>query len=667
MVIPMAIGLILVHVTNEVFLGSSQKFDFDISPFFSSLNHVLFLHQRSIPDHSDSMVKKVRKEDAKLHERPEFQVVGTPHPDTIHEVLFAIKQNNLDKLESFLHEVSDPDSPKYGEFWTRDEVADLTSNQIGSNKVSEYLTKNNVEVFPTPYGEFITARASISKFEEIFNTKFSIFEHKDSKKHKIEQALRTDEYSIHVDILEHISTVFNVVDLPFHTYFDYHENNIPLNNDKNNDDNSNNNNHHKNEDEDQHQDQLLQYPFAISYAGHVYPNFLKNFYNIQSPGATNLGSQCIYASLKQSFSPADLDQFQSVFNVPNIAISTVTNGYSNDTACAVNSENCIEANLDVQYILAVAPKTPTTYWYDNTGNFATWIKTVSSLKKPPLVHSISYGVSESYSSVADLMTAFNTEAQKLGLQGVTIIAASGDDGAPSYTASYSNIGCKYNPSFPASSPYVTAVGGTQGPESFSDEIACSSLTNGAITTGGGFSTLASAQYFQKQVVVDYFKSLPDKYIPTSGYKTTGRPFPDISILAYNYVVVIGGQQYSVSGTSASAPVFAGMVSLVNSGRLAAGKSALGWINPAIYKYNGSFANDITSGNNKCTRSTKICCSHGFYASTGWDPVTGFGSVDYEKFCKAFQGGAACSSAFGTSINFVFLSILTGGIMFLISM
>eukprot|EP01036_Dinobryon_divergens_P045227 gene45227-60406_t len=51
------------------------------------------------------MVKKVRKEDAKLHERPEFQVV-----------------------------VSDPDSPKYGEFWTRDEVADLTSNQIGSNK-----------------------------------------------------------------------------------------------------------------------------------------------------------------------------------------------------------------------------------------------------------------------------------------------------------------------------------------------------------------------------------------------------------------------------------------------------------------------------------------------------------------------------------------------------
>jgi tripeptidyl-peptidase-1 len=57
-----------------------------------------------------------------------------------------------------------------------------------------------------------------------------------------------------------------------------------------------------------------------------------------------------------------------------------------------------------------------------------------------------------------MMTLFNTEAMKLGLQGVTLVAASGDDGANS---GYGNGYCFYDPKFPASSPYVTAVGATQ--------------------------------------------------------------------------------------------------------------------------------------------------------------------------------------------------------------
>eukprot|EP00607_Mallomonas_marina_P011123 CAMPEP_0182424430 /NCGR_PEP_ID=MMETSP1167-20130531/10642_1 /TAXON_ID=2988 /ORGANISM="Mallomonas Sp, Strain CCMP3275" /LENGTH=350 /DNA_ID=CAMNT_0024604245 /DNA_START=1142 /DNA_END=2194 /DNA_ORIENTATION=+ len=343
-------------------------------------------------------------------------------------------------------------------------------------------------------------------------------------------------------------------------------------------------------------------------------------------------------------------------------MDVVVNGYANDSACYSNSENCIEANLDVQYIMAVAPFTPTTYWYDDGGNFANWIKQVAEMKDPPLVYSISYGVSESYSSVADIMEAFNREAEKLGMQGVTLIAAAGDDGAPSYTAAYSNVGCQYNPSFPASSPYVTAVGGTQGPESFGKEVACSSITGGAITTGGGFSTLVDAPDFQTDSVNQYLNSLTSKYAPVSGYNARGRAYPDISVLAYNYVVVIGGQQYSVSGTSASAPVFAGMVSLVNAGRIADGKSPLGWLNPSIYKMNGSFATDVTSGNNKCTRSTMLCCHHGFYASEGWDPVTGFGAVDYTKFCKAFLGGRACSSAAAVTANYILIGVVVSSVM-----
>lgn len=111
-------------------------------------------------------------------------------------------------------------------------------------------------------------------------------------------------------------------------------------------------------------------------------------------------------------------------------------------------------------------------------------------------------------------------------------------------------------------------------------------------------------------------------------KTTifaGRGYPDVSLLGSNYIVVAGQYAQSVSGTSASAPVFAAMVSLVNAARKRAGKPSLGWINPALYQLSSEFVHDITSGNNMCTE-LQPCCSQGFYAAPGWDPVTGLGSV-----------------------------------------
>ena len=78
-----------------------------------------------------------------------------------------------------------------------------------------------------------------------------------------------------------------------------------------------------------------------------------------------------------------------------------------------------------------------------------------------------------------------------------------------------------------------------------------------------------------------------------------------------------------------------MVSLVNSARRAAGNSTLGWLNPALYAYAPLFVNDITSGDNKCLTANVPCCPQGFTASTGWDPVTGLGSLDFGKFLHTF--------------------------------
>ena len=184
------------------------------------------------------------------------------------------------------------------------------------------------------------------------------------------------------------------------------------------------------------------------------------------------------------------------------------------------------------------------------------------------------------------------------------------------------------PTFPASSSYVTTIGGTQGPEvdPKRPESAASCFDsdgNGAgIVSGGGFSGVNIAPYYQNGLVRSYLFSLSWSKQPSFGYSWTGRGYPDLSIISSNFAVSIAGEMYYLSGTSASAPTFAGMVSLVNSARLKAGKSPIGFLNPVIYQHASAFTKDIQDGANHCTSGNcSICCSQGFYASKGWDPVS----------------------------------------------
>jgi len=64
-----------------------------------------------------------------------------------------------------------------------------------------------------------------------------------------------------------------------------------------------------------------------------------------------------------------------------------------------------------------------------------------------------------------------------------------------------------------------------------------------------------------------------------------------------------------------------LVSIINGKRLKRGLSPVGFINPTLYNNSASFQ-DIVSGHNKCSAKNGVCCQSGFYASKGWDPVTG---------------------------------------------
>ena len=83
--------------------------------------------------------------------------------------------------------------------------------------------------------------------------------------------------------------------------------------------------------------------------------------------------------------------------------------------------------------------------------------------------------------------------------------------------------------------------------------------------------------------------------------------------------------WQISGTSASTPVFAAMISNINAARIQKGKGSVGFLNLALYKHASKFINEVTVGNNKCVAGGSVCCNTGFHAAQGWDPTAGTSS------------------------------------------
>lgn len=627
-----------------------------------------------------------------------IQLLEKPLPHELHTVTFGLKHLNVDQIDEKLNDISNPRSPNYGNYLSYNEIVDLCVPHQSINFVEKYF--NSVEIFgqhllqisfkslfkisrKTLAGEYISITAPIWVLNKLFKTEFYKFQninpkHVTSLSSKLSDESTTSEesslyayralaYSLPLELFDHIGTVFNTVQHPFAVHYIGDKKHTAVNTGHNikfpqpqtiftkqqestrsGDDGGGGGDAKK----DEVDPPIPTLPWYYEDGGYVTPAMLKKHYDVFVKGTNSSPAQCVYASIGQTYSMADLLAFETVFNLDQTPImNTKRFGHKIVHTCN-HPESCLEANLDVQYMVGVGQGIPTTYWYEpdySSSSFTVFLADVNNDTNPPKVISISYGMSESVVSPVEKYF-FDLEAKKLLLRGVTIIAASGDAGA---TNAVDIETCGYNPIFPASSIYMTTIGATQGAETPSGvETACEMVHEGVVTSGGGFSYIYATPAWQKRAVDRYFditynRSATVPYqdqdaidnlknthriyppYPNPAFNAKGRGYPDISITGLNYVVVTNMSFYALSGTSASTPAFSAMIALINAARVSSGKSVLGWINPALYSVPASeLAADIPEGDNRCYGFENLdqCCQEGFFGAPGKSAVASTLSV-----------------------------------------
>ncbi|QHN03261.1 peptidase S53 [Granulicella sp. WH15] len=453
--------------------------------------------------------------------------------------------------------------------------------------------------------------------------------------------------------------------------------------------------------------------FTSSQSGNYYltPKDVATIYDINAAyhaGFTGAGQSI--AIVGQSFvETSDITNFQSAAGLTPKAPTLVL--MPGTGASAVSSGDEVESDLDLEYASSIATGANIYFVYTgNSGNAGVFDALGYAIdnKIAPIL-SISYGDCETDLGSSDYNSLNSVFAQATA-QGQTIISAAGDDGSAD-CAENTNLTTAQRTAlavdFPASSQYVTGMGGTEFPASAvattnntyfsaqgsSDTISsalkyipeqvwndsspanATSTGNGLSSGGGGVSTLTSRPSWQAGIAG----------IPSG----TARLVPDISLDASpanagylycssdtNATGVTGSCSNGfrdssntsltvAGGTSFDAPIFAGMLAIINQSKNSSGQ---GLINPTLYTLAASSStyatafHDITSGSNACapgatydlptTPASTLTCtaagSAGYSAGTGYDEASGLGSIDLYNLLTAWPTSSASTLAASTT-------------------
>jgi len=329
------------------------------------------------------------------------------------------------------------------------------------------------------------------------------------------------------------------------------------------------------------------------------PNDIAKMYKY--PKNVNGTGQCIaLIELGGGYRTADMKNYFAKLGLALPVIkSKSVDGAHNSPSTPDSADG--EVALDIQVAGAVATGAKiVVYFAPNTDKgFLDAITTAlhDKVNKPSVI-SISWGASESQWS-EQAMQNYNQSFMSAVALGITITAAAGDNGS-----SDGQTDGKAHVDFPASSPFVLACGGTKLEKT--KETVWNDGDGWA--TGGGISDVFDVPDYQKKI------SLPAS---VNSKQHKGRGMPDIAAnadSATGYNILVDGQWSVIGGTSAVAPLMAGLIVLANQ-KL---KRTVGFINPKLYTANHDAFKDITEGNNTTAKAG------GYSAKKGWDACTGLG-------------------------------------------
>ena len=436
---------------------------------------------------------------------------------------------------------------------------------------------------------------------------------------------------------------------------------------------------------------------------HLTPYDLQVLYDIPNNPSNNFaGAGQTLAIVGQSYSSflideSPLSEFQEAYTQPGGTVNALL--VPGTGVEAIVPGDRAEADIDLEYASASVPGATLLYVYAGSDpHFSVFDALTFTIDQDlaPVI-SVSYGACETFLSTSDAAQA-DALFQQANAQGQTILASSGDTGStacsPYPTSSSLSLAQQQALSvqFPASSPYVTAVGGTQmSPATFAagspawsatpstdgspaatllnyvPELAWNegSATAGILAGGGGASALYPRPSWQSTfagIPIGATRLVPDLALQAS-IASPGFLFctddasavgsAEISAGRTNSCISTAGNLLVAGGTSFAAPTFAGIVTLLNQ---TLQQNGVGNINPVLYSLAASATpafHDITTGSIACVAGSAGCSAageSGFAAGAGYDEATGLGSLDVEQLFSAWPIPANSALA-ATQVSF----------------
>jgi len=358
---------------------------------------------------------------------------------------------------------------------------------------------------------------------------------------------------------------------------------------------------------------------AAQFDGYT-PTQVASFYNFPKE-LDGTGQTIGIIELGGGYRPADLTAYFRQIRVPVPQVTAVSVDHGRNAPSTPDGSDG-EVMLDIEVAASVAPKAKIVVYFTATASDRDFLDAITTAVHDavhsPSVISISWGGPEETATNA-FQKQFDQALQSAAALGITVTVASGDSGAADEGPNeWDGVA---HADFPASSPYALACGGTRiavkegkiTSETVWNQQAADTQADSFGASGGGVSGVFPTPSYQKNIKIPVNASTGK----------SGRGVPDVAGDAdpnSGYLVRVDGQEFPIGGTSAVAPLWAGLVALCNQ---SLGHRA-GFINPTLYA-NPSALNDIVSGNNR-VGPEKV----GYDAVPGWDPCTGLGSPNGQK-------------------------------------